>query len=102
MFDVGFWELALIALIGLIVLGPERLPRVAHTLGLWVGRARRYVRGLTAELEQEVRAEEMREQFSHARRQVESQVRKAAGDDEEPDWQAGPSDKDDKASGDGQ
>jgi len=69
--DVGFWELALLAVIGLIVLGPERLPRVARTLGLWAGRARGYVRSFTTELERETRVGEMRAQFEEARRDVE-------------------------------
>ena len=40
MFDIGFAELTLIFIIGLVVLGPERLPTVARTLGQWIGRAR--------------------------------------------------------------
>ncbi|MEW8587286.1 MAG: twin-arginine translocase TatA/TatE family subunit, partial [Candidatus Thiodiazotropha sp.] len=40
MFDVGFWELTIIALVALIVIGPERLPKVARTAGLWLGRGR--------------------------------------------------------------
>jgi sec-independent protein translocase protein TatB len=40
MFDVGFWELALIFMLGLMVLGPEKLPRIAAQLGRWIGRAR--------------------------------------------------------------
>lgn len=70
MFDIGFWELALIAVIGLIVLGPERLPAVARTLGLWAGRARGYVRGVTEELDREVRLREMREDLERTRRDL--------------------------------
>lgn len=61
MFDIGFWELGLIFLIGLIVLGPERLPKVARTLGLWVRRARGYMQSVTSELEREMDVDEMRE-----------------------------------------
>ena len=43
MFDVGFWEVTLIALISLLVVGPERLPKLARTLGAYVGKARRMV-----------------------------------------------------------
>lgn len=74
MFDIGFWELALIAVIGLIVLGPERLPVVARTLGLWVGRARGYMRGFTSELDREIRLQEMREHFEKTRKELESKV----------------------------
>jgi sec-independent protein translocase protein TatB len=41
MFDIGFWEMAFIGVIALVVIGPERLPGVARTAGLWVGKARR-------------------------------------------------------------
>lgn len=74
MFDIGFWELALIAVIGLIVLGPERLPVVARTLGLWVGRARGYVRGITSELDREMRLQEMREHFERTRQEISDKV----------------------------
>lgn len=53
MFDVGFSELVVCFLVALVVLGPQRLPEVARTLGRWTGRARSYVRTLTAELERE-------------------------------------------------
>lgn len=59
MFDVGFTELALLFVIGLLILGPERLPRVASQLGRWVGRARRTANQLRHQLEREVALEEM-------------------------------------------
>jgi sec-independent protein translocase protein TatB len=52
-FDVGFSELVLCFVVALIVLGPQKLPAVARTLGRWTGRARSYVRNLSAELERE-------------------------------------------------
>ncbi|MCZ6718755.1 MAG: Sec-independent protein translocase protein TatB [Gammaproteobacteria bacterium] len=58
MFDVGFWELVLIGIVALLVVGPERLPRLAHTLGLWLGKARRLVDSVKAEIEQELHLEE--------------------------------------------
>lgn len=70
MFDIGFWELALLAVIGLIVLGPERLPAVARTVGLWVGRARGYVRGVTEELDRETRLREVREDLERTGREL--------------------------------
>ena len=51
MFDIGFSELALISIIGLVVLGPERLPKAARTVGYWVGRARSTFNHLRNELE---------------------------------------------------
>ena len=54
MFDVGFWELAVIFVVGLLVLGPERLPKVAHQMGQWAGRARRMARMLSTQLQDEL------------------------------------------------
>jgi sec-independent protein translocase protein TatB len=54
MSGVGFWELILVFLIGLIVLGPERLPRVAQQLGTWLGQARRMTRMMRRQLEDEL------------------------------------------------
>jgi len=54
MFDVGFWELVLIFGVGLMILGPERMPRVASQIGRWVGRARRTASSLRRQLEQEI------------------------------------------------
>lgn len=75
MFDIGFWELALLGVIGLIVLGPERLPVVARTLGRWVGKARQYVDTLTTELENEVDAGGLRDDVRRAREKIESETR---------------------------
>jgi sec-independent protein translocase protein TatB len=60
MFEVGFWELALLFALGLVVLGPEKLPRVANTLGRYAGQARRMARTLTAQIREEMEAEERR------------------------------------------
>ena len=61
MFDVGFWELGLIALVALIVIGPERLPKVARTAGLWLGRGRRFISSVKADIDKEIKAEELKE-----------------------------------------
>jgi sec-independent protein translocase protein TatB len=61
MFDVGFWELGLIALVALLVIGPERLPKVARTAGLWIGRGRRLISSVKADIEREIKAEELKE-----------------------------------------
>lgn len=54
MSGIGFWELIILFLIGLIVLGPERLPRVANQLGTWLGQARRMTRVMRRQLEDEI------------------------------------------------
>ena len=60
MFDIGFTELILLAGLGLIVLGPQRLPKVAAQLGRWVGQARRMSRTLMYQLRQEVNLDDPR------------------------------------------
>lgn len=57
MSGVGFWELIILLLIGLVVLGPERLPRVANQLGTWLGQARRMTRVMKRQLEEELNLE---------------------------------------------
>lgn len=61
MFDVGFWELALLGLILLLVVGPERLPKFARTAGLWIGRGRRMLGSMKAEIDREIKAQELKE-----------------------------------------
>lgn len=61
MFDVGFWELALIGVIALVILGPDRLPRAARELGLWMGRARRMVAEVKRDISRELDAEEFKD-----------------------------------------
>lgn len=63
MFDIGFGELLLLAVIGLLVLGPERLPVAIRTLGLWVGRFRRSYRQVRTEIEREIGADDIRRQL---------------------------------------
>lgn len=60
MFDVGFSELLLLAIVALVVIGPEKLPHVARMAGAWVGRIRRTVSTMQAEIEREVAAQEVR------------------------------------------
>lgn len=61
MFDIGFLELVVIGVVALIVVGPERLPRLARTAGLWLGRARRTLATVKAEIDSELKAEELKE-----------------------------------------
>jgi sec-independent protein translocase protein TatB len=63
MFDIGFPELILIAIVGLLVIGPERLPEALRTLGLWIGRMRRSFTNVKAEIEKEIGMDEIRRQL---------------------------------------
>ena len=63
MFDVGFSELLLVAVVGLLVLGPERLPTAVRTGSLWIGRLRRQFSEIRAEVEREIGADEIRAQL---------------------------------------
>jgi sec-independent protein translocase protein TatB len=63
MFDIGFSELLLIAIVGLLVLGPERLPGAIRTTSLWLGRLRRQFNQIRAEVEREIGADEIRAQL---------------------------------------
>jgi sec-independent protein translocase protein TatB len=60
MFDIGFSELVVIGLVALIVIGPERLPRVARTVGHLMGRLQRYVSDVKADISREVEIDELR------------------------------------------
>ncbi|MEY3807534.1 MAG: twin-arginine translocase subunit TatB [Pseudomonadota bacterium] len=63
MFDVGFSELCLIALVSLLVIGPERLPKVARLAGFWLGKTRGMVASVKEEIKLELQAEELRQLF---------------------------------------
>lgn len=60
MFDIGFSEMVVIGLVALIVIGPERLPRVARTMGHLMGRLQRYVADVKADINREVELDELR------------------------------------------
>lgn len=61
MFDIGFSELVMIGLVSLLVIGPERLPKVARLAGFWLGKTRSMVASVKAEIKQELHAEELRQ-----------------------------------------
>lgn len=80
MFDIGFSELAVIAVVALIVLGPERLPRAARTMGHLFGRLQRYVNDVKADISREMELEELRklqQQVQGAAREIETSVSSA-------------------------
>ena len=60
MFDIGFSELLVIGVVALIVIGPEKLPRVARTVGVLAGRLQRYVADVKADINREIELEELR------------------------------------------
>ena len=64
MFDIGATELLLVAIIGLIVVGPERLPRLARSIGLWVNRARRQMTSIQREINRELEMEDLKKQLT--------------------------------------
>ena len=61
MFDIGMFELILIGVIALLILGPERMPEAARTVGLWVGKARRFITGIKQDVANQLSAEELNE-----------------------------------------
>lgn len=63
MFDIGFFELLLIAVVGLLVIGPERLPETIRGVSLWIGRLKRSIVETKAELEQQLGTEDIRRQL---------------------------------------
>ena len=74
MFDIGFFELCLIGIIALLVIGPEKLPRVARTVGLWVGKAQGLVKTVKYEIDEQLRTEELKQSMQQATNSVKGQV----------------------------
>ena len=77
MIDFGFDKIALIGAVALIVIGPEKLPRVARTVGHFIGKAQRYVADVKAEVNRSIELEElkkMKTQFEDAAKNVEQTV----------------------------
>ncbi len=83
MFDVAFSEIVVIAVVALIVIGPERLPRVARTLGHMFGRLQRYVNEVKADINREMELDELRRlqgEVQSAARELETSVTRAASE----------------------
>ena len=83
MFDIGFFEICLIGVIALLVIGPEKLPRTARTIGLWVGKARGAIRTVKYEIDEQIRMEEMKESIREATNEAENKIDSLAGDTKE-------------------
>ena len=65
MFDIGFWEISLIMVVALLVIGPERLPGVARKAGLWVNKGRRFISTIKADIEHEIAADELKKTLNN-------------------------------------
>jgi len=79
MFDIGFSELLVIGIVALIVIGPQKLPRVARTAGHLLGRLQRYVADVKADINREIELEELRK-MRDSMQQAASEMNKAASD----------------------
>ena len=83
MFDIGFSEILVIAVVALVVIGPERLPKTARTLGLLFGRLQRYVNEVKADISREMELDELRKlqrEMQGAAHEFEQSVKSAADD----------------------
>ncbi len=72
MFDISFFELVVIGIVALVVIGPERMPKVARTVGLLLGRAQRYVSTVKADISREMQLDELKK--------LQSDIRESASD----------------------
>lgn len=90
MFDLGFSELLLVAVVALIVLGPERLPKAARFAGLWVRRARSQWDSVKSELERELAADELKRNVQESRDAMQElgDSMRATGDDARREFEA--------------
>jgi len=70
MFDIGFWEISLIGVIALLVIGPERLPAVARTVGLWIGKMQRFVSNVKDDVNRELETENLKKMLGNQESQI--------------------------------
>ncbi|MEQ8232513.1 MAG: Sec-independent protein translocase protein TatB [Gammaproteobacteria bacterium] len=108
MFDIGFWELAVIGVVALLVVGPERMPGLIRTAGQWAGQVQRLARDLRREIEREAQTDEFRklnQEFLAEDRRLKDSVRETTaaprltdppappGEDDTPDAAEGGPDR---------
>ena len=83
MFDIGFWELAIIGIVALLVIGPERMPEMVRTIGQWAGQFQRLMSTLKREIEAETRSDEyklLNKEFLNEDKKFKAMVRHATRD----------------------
>ncbi len=81
MFDFGFSEMLVVAIVGLVVLGPERLPRVARQAGQWLGKLQRYVADVKTDINRQMELDELRKlqtEVTGAARELEASLQSTA------------------------
>lgn len=77
MFDIGFSEMVVVGVVALIVIGPEKLPKVARTVGILLGRAQRYVDGVKSDINRQLQVDEMKQmqaQMTQQARELENSL----------------------------
>jgi sec-independent protein translocase protein TatB len=83
MFDIGFSEMVIIAVVALVVLGPERLPKVARQAGQWMGKLQRYVADVKSDINRQMELEELRKiqtEVSSAAKSLEGSMQSVVSD----------------------
>ncbi len=79
MFDFSFWELAIVLAVALIVVGPDKLPALAAKIGRWVGKAKRMMTSVRSDIENELKAAELKEMLEKQQSEI-SQLRNILND----------------------
>jgi len=74
MFDIGFAELLIVAVVALVVLGPDKLPTAVRTVGLWMGRIKRTVSSIQTEISEELRVEELKRSTAISKNELEREL----------------------------
>jgi Tat protein translocase TatB subunit len=87
MFEVGFWELVLVVVVALLVVGPERLPKMAYEVGLWYGRLQRYARNARFQIENELHNYEIQNSLQQQTRMLE-EIKSEIGAATNDPWRA--------------
>lgn len=72
MSEAGLWELVIIFVLALLILGPERLPVVARKAGYWIGKTRRYINNLKSDVEREFRSDDLEKMLMEQRQEIQN------------------------------
>lgn len=94
MFDIGFWEILLIAVVALLVVGPERLPKLIRVVGLWLGRAQASLQSIRSEINRELRAQELQDALKRTEKDMPDLNEQVRVDDTESDTKPQSKDRD--------